>query len=362
MTALLMTGFPGFLGSALLPRLLARDPDARAVCLVQPQHRGDAEQRLAALEAEHGAMAARVDLVPGDLTEPGLGLSDPDRELAGVTEVWNLAAVYDLTVEASLAERVNVAGTRHLLDVVDRLPDLQRLHHVSTCYVSGRWPGRFAENDLVVGQQFQNHYERTKFLSEVVVRDRMLAGLPATVYRPGVVVGDSVTGATQKFDGPYFLIRFLQRQARLAIVPRLVDPDSVHFSLVPRDFVIDAMEQLSGSPASLGRTYALTDPQPPTVRELVDTFARLLDRRVVWTPVPGRLVVNALGHLPILERLIGVPAETLPYFAHPTDYDTTQTTQDLAGTGVVCPHFEEYAHRMVEFVRAHPEIGSAAMV
>ena len=45
MSTLLMTGFPGFLGSALLPRLLARRPGTRAVCLVQAQHLDLATQR-----------------------------------------------------------------------------------------------------------------------------------------------------------------------------------------------------------------------------------------------------------------------------------------------------------------------------
>ena len=47
---LLMTGFPGFLGSALLPRLLARRPDTDAVCLVQRQHAVLARSRVKELE------------------------------------------------------------------------------------------------------------------------------------------------------------------------------------------------------------------------------------------------------------------------------------------------------------------------
>ena len=47
---LLMTGFPGFLGSALLPRLLARRPGVDAVCLVQPQHAVLARSRVKELE------------------------------------------------------------------------------------------------------------------------------------------------------------------------------------------------------------------------------------------------------------------------------------------------------------------------
>ena len=42
----------------------------------------------------------------------------------------------------------------------------------------------------------------------------MAAGLPATIYRPSIVVGDSHTGETQKFDGPYFVMQWLLRQPK----------------------------------------------------------------------------------------------------------------------------------------------------
>ena len=80
MTRLLMTGFPGFLASALLPRLLARSPERRAVCVVQRHHLEDAERRVAALEAEEPGAAGRVELVVGDITAGDLGL-DPQSNL-----------------------------------------------------------------------------------------------------------------------------------------------------------------------------------------------------------------------------------------------------------------------------------------
>ena len=50
--------------------------------------------------------------------------------------------------------------------------------------------------------------------ARVEVRERMRDGLPATIYRPAIVVGDSRTGVTQKYDGPYYVIRWLLRQYR----------------------------------------------------------------------------------------------------------------------------------------------------
>lgn len=355
---LLFTGYPGFIGCALLPRLLTRHADERIVCLVQARHRGRAEQRLADLPEY---LAKRVDLVEGDISRPGLGMSARDLPLGEVTEVWHLAAVYDLAVEAAVARRVNVDGTRNVLDLASAAPNLRRLHHVSTCYVSGRYPGMFAEDDLVAAQRFNNHYESTKFLAEVAVREHMVRGLPATVYRPAVVVGDFATGATQKYDGPYYLIRWLLRQPRLALVPVVADPKRIRFTMIPRDCLIDALDHLSGLSASAGRTYALADPAPPTIAELLDVLGAVTGQRIVRVPLPLRPTREAIDQLGWLRRFVGFPGVALDYFAHPTTYDTTHATRDLAGSGVTVPPFASYAAAMVEFADRNPDIPAEAM-
>ncbi|MFO7960951.1 MAG: SDR family oxidoreductase [Nitriliruptoraceae bacterium] len=362
MTALLMTGFPGFLGSALLPRLLARRDGAQAICVVQPQHLVTATERLRAIEAGHPEIAGRTELVTGDITQPGLGIDAAHGPLLEeVTEVWHLAAVYDLAVAESIARRVNVEGTERVLAFCRERPALQRLQYVSTCYVSGRAGGRFTEDMLDVGQSFNNHYEATKFEAERLVREAMAAGLPATVYRPGIVVGDSRTGETQKYDGPYYIARFLRRQPLpVAVLPAVGDHHTT--SLVPRDFVIDAMDELSVLDVSLGSTYALTDPNPPTNRHLSETFGHHLGKRLVWVPLPLGVTKAALTTVPGLERLLGLPAELLDYFAASTIYTTERTVEHLAGTGVSCPPFERYAGRLLDFMERHPEIDASAMV
>ncbi|GAA4400299.1 SDR family oxidoreductase [Fodinibacter luteus] len=362
MPQLLMTGFPGFLGSALLPRLLARRPDTEAVCLVQPQHATLARSRVKELEVTDPDTTGRVRLTLGDITASGLGLDPEERaRLDDVTEVWHLAAVYDLAVPPAVARRVNVDGTANLVAFSREQPGLRRFQYVSTCYVSGRHEGLFKEDALEEGQVFRNHYEQTKYDAEVLVRAAMADGLPATVYRPGIVVGDSATGETQKYDGPYFLATFLRRQPPVALVPALGDADRVRVCLVPRDFVVGAMDELSVLEQSEGRTYALVDPDPPTVREVVTTFARTLGKRVVWVPLPLGPVHTLVDRVPGAEALLGLPAEALDYFASPTTYATDHTTTDLTASGLTCPPFESYAERLLDFMRAHPEYDAHAM-
>jgi nucleoside-diphosphate-sugar epimerase len=348
------TGFPGFLGSELLPRVVSRTDDV-ALCLVQPKFRALAEERARQIESSHPALANRIRIVEGDLTQ---ALDHVDA--ADVREIYHLAAVYDLTAPREVGMRVNVTGTTRVLDLAERASRLERLHYVSTCYVSGRHPGLFTEDDLEKGQVFNNFYEETKQLAEIEARKHMTR-VPITVYRPSVVVGDSATGATQKFDGPYFVMQWLMRQPKLAVLPVVGRPSRYRFNVVPRDFMIAAMTHLSGLKTNAGATYAIADPNPLTVDETIDTIAEATGRTVLRIPMTKTLAKGALQYVPGVYRLMRIPPAAVDYFTHPTTYDTTRATADLSGSGIRAPGLREYAHNLVAFARAHPEIGSAAM-
>ncbi len=362
MSGLFFTGYPGFLGSALLPRVLARTPGAAATCLVQPKFAGAARRRIEELELAEPSLRGRIDLVEGDISRADLGLGGSlPRIASGVSEVYHLAAVYDLGVRRETGIRVNLYGTRHVLDFASRCQSLERLHYVSTCYVSGRHPGIFSEDDLERGQSFNNHYEESKYLAELEVRSRMDEGLPATVYRPAIVVGDSRTGATQKYDGPYALIRWLLRQPGIAAVPRLAGQEEATINLVPRDFVIDAIDFLSALPHARGRTYQLADPEPLTVSATLDRLAAAADRRLVCVPLPKPVAKGVLGGIPGVSRLVGMQPEALDYFDHPTHYSVERMRTDLQGSGIGVPRFADYVDRLVRYVRDHPDVPSAPM-
>ncbi|WP_323676103.1 SDR family oxidoreductase [Halorubellus sp. PRR65] len=360
---ILLTGFPGFLGSALVDRLLNRGE--HVTCLIQSKYRDLAADRRDDLEAEHDA-EGRIALVEGDITDPDLGLPD-DGEFAvdaladRTSEVYHLAAVYDLGVDRDLAMAVNVDGTEHVLDFCDACDDLDRLHYVSTCYVSGRYPGEFTEDMLVEGQSFNNHYESTKFLAEVRVQDAMDDGLPATLYRPSIAVGDSETGETQKYDGPYHLVRYFLDQPGIAVVPEFGDPGAVEVNVVPRDFVVDAIDAISARADTVGEVYQLADPDPPSVAEMQAAFAAATNTWTVDVPFSKTAFQWLLREVDSVRDWTGIDPAIVDYFTHPTRYDTANATAVLADAGVECPDFREYAPRLVDYVRRHPHVGSDAM-
>ncbi len=346
----LLTGFPGFLGSALLERLLARG-DGPVACLVQPAYRDVARRRARRIERRLGVDAddRQIHLYEGDITRPDLGLGTNQAALEDVTACYHLAAVYDLGVERSLAEAVNVRGTEHVLAVADSL-DVDRFHYVSTCYVSGRYDGVFTESHLREDQSFNNHYEATKYRAEVAVQDRIADGFPATVYRPAIVVGDSRTGETDKFDGPYNLLRLLFAQPRwLSATFTLSGSSGAELNVVPRDFVVDAIAALSDRTDTVGETYQLCDPSPLSVPQFVDALADATEHRTIRLPTTRRIATTALR---ALERAsFDIEPETVAYLDHPTRYACPKTTRTLAEEGLEAPAFRSYVDQIVAYAR-----------
>src|SRR6185312_7981425 len=144
-----------------------------------------------AIAEQTGTPLSNFKILPGDITEPDLGLTKSDlvRARSELTILFHLAAIYDLAVEKDLAMRVNVGGTRNLNDFAKTLNALRHYHYVSTCYVAGKRTGRIFENELRHDAGFRNYYEETKYLAEVEV-EALKSDLPVTIHRPAVVCGD----------------------------------------------------------------------------------------------------------------------------------------------------------------------------
>jgi nucleoside-diphosphate-sugar epimerase len=298
--------------------------------------------------------------VEGDITSPGLGLEGKAeaRLRDRLTSAYHLAAVYDLAVTRALGMKVNVEGTRNVLELLRKARRFERLHYVSTCYVAGDTTGVFKEDDLDVSQGFKNFYEETKYLAE---KDVAASGLPVTVYRPSIVVGDSRTGETAKFDGPYFTLTAMERVPSGTLFFRIGSGKNPA-NLVPVDYVVEAMAQLAGAKESAGRTYHLADPHPLSAFEVGELFARELGKSFNYLPVP-KGIAKALFRPGIVQKTFGMPVETIDYFDHPCRFDTARAVHDLAARGVVCPRLPDYVGKLVEFYgKKKGEVRRSAMV
>jgi thioester reductase-like protein len=346
----LITGFPGFIGRRLVAALLAADAKANVVALVEPR------MLEAATAVADSIDAKRIELVAGDITDRRLGLEDDDykRLTKRTRRVFHLAAIYDLAVPLEVAQRVNVDGTGNVLDFCRAAKSLERLAYVSTAYVAGTRTGIVYEHELVMGQDFKNHYESTKFQAEVWVRQQ-LDQVPTTILRPAIVVGDSRTGETEKFDGPYYVLRALSRAGRMGQPMPQFGRSGAAFNVVPVDYVVAAMVAAAGDAATLGRTLHLVDPDPLSAHDLVELLSQSYLGRGTRGRVPAGLVQRSLQIKRIRKLFEDIPAESIAYLNHPVVYDARATVDLLAAHDLVPPRFPDYAEAMVRFYREHED-------
>ena len=348
-----LTGFPGFIAERLVAQLSRSD--VMFYMLVQPQFVEKAMASIEQISARTNVPVENFALVEGDITSDGLGMAAEDLESLRreTTDVFHLAAVYDLAVERDLAFSVNLKGTQNVNEFCKSLPHLQRYNYISTCYVAGRRTGTILETELDHEAGFRNFYEETKYLAEKEVEALKLT-LPVTIFRPSVVVGDSETGETAKYDGIYYLIKYLLKAPNLLRIVNVGNRD-VTLNLVPVDFVVDAIASLSRDPAAVGKTIAVADPQPLTTAELFDVLSREMTGKGSFYTPPTAVVQSSLK-MSISPTLTGLPHSGVPYFFVSQEYDTSVADALLGPRGIRCPRFDEYAGNLVRFVRSHPDL------
>ena len=353
-----VTGVTGFIGRNLVERLLQREGTIYA--LVRSGSRG----RLEELRTSWGADGARIVPIAGDLAQPSLGVSEEDLvNLRGdVDHFFHLAAIYDMSAGAEAQEVANVEGTRHAVELATAI-EAGCFHQVSSIAAAGLYRGEWREDMFDEAENLDVHpYFRTKHESERVVREECTR--PWRVYRPGIVVGDSRTGAIDKIDGPYYFFKLLQRARR--VLPSwlpAVGVEGGEINIVPVDYVAAAMDHIAHEPGLDRQAFSLTDPRPKTAGELVNLFAKAADAPQAAyrldsgvTDPATSLVKSGLRLFPPAKRVgnralneLGVPPGILNYLDYPTHFDSTNAEAALAGSGIEVPRLETYADKLWDY-------------
>ncbi|MDD1743837.1 MAG: AMP-binding protein, partial [Methanomassiliicoccales archaeon] len=332
--------------------------DCIVLALVRARSKEEAELRLRRAWWDFPELrmvtGSRVQVLQGDVNVKNLGLDEATySSLANsLTHIVHSAA--DLRLNASLEElnRTNVEGTSNVLALAERAQadhGLQRFAHVSTAYVAGNKEGTVYEDALGDFESLDNNYERSKHLGEKMVRDH--AGkLPISIFRPGMVVGDSLTGRIKTFNVIYYPLR-LYLTGRIRFFPI---SSHARVNLMPVDLVADALVRLMLDPKAEGITFHLTAPAEgcPEVGELVDAAREWAKENLnirlakpLFVPVPRGAVntflkVGAKGEASNLSQLSS-------YFTERREFSRANA-ENLLGTPEfqwqkILPHMLEYA-------------------
>lgn len=353
----LMTGFPGFIARRLLRKLLMADDAVTVTALVQQGELERAEAELSRM-VSHGTgdltALERVDLTVGDITSMDVGLSGEEfrRITETVTEVYHLAAVHSLAAERRFAERVNVQGTANVLALARAMRRLDAFVHFSSAYVSGDRTGVIMEDELECGQHFRNAYDATKHQAEVLVQ-RSSGRLPTMIIRPAGVVGDSRTGEIDRFDSVYH-IGMLLVGSPVAIPVPLAGEGRAPLNIAPVDYVVDAVHAIASDTENAGKTFHVVDPNPLSARRVYEAIAKRSGKKLPRYSVSPNLT-KALLRIPGLERFAPVSHHAIDYLNNMAFYNCRNTQDALEGTGIRCPHFEDYVDNLIQYVRDYFE-------
>ncbi|HEY2734137.1 MAG TPA: thioester reductase domain-containing protein, partial [Polyangiales bacterium] len=263
---ILLTGATGFLGSHMLFDLLRRS-DAHVVCLVRAKDEVQARARLAEsltsreLTWSH-ELERRISVLVGDIQAPRLGLSQErwDELTTGIDCIVNVAAAVDFMRGYRSLRKANVLGPLTLATLATTGP-IKSLHHVSTVSIFDELGIRSMNEDdppAHVDRLFAG-YETSKWAAEALLRRARDRGLSVSFYRPGGIVGHTVTGVYNPHDlSSGFMAAW---QALRAL------PEFRHMHSAPVDWVSRIISEMVLDPSSWGQNYHVTG-EPITLRRV----------------------------------------------------------------------------------------------
>jgi thioester reductase-like protein len=348
--AVLLTGATGFVGMELLARYLERT-ERPVLTIVRAGSDEAARERIdGVLENlfgyRAGRYADRVTAAAGDLTAPRLGLDSPrwDWLAAASTMIVHCAASVSFGQSLEEARAINVEGTRRMLELAGRaqeLGGLDRYAQISTAYVAGNHAGPFYECDLDVGQSFNNSYEQSKFESEQLVRSH--PGLPFTVLRPSIVVGDSNSGWTSAFNVLYWPLRALAR----GLFPAVPAIGSAPVDVVSVDYVADGIHELCEASGGIRQTYHLTaGAEASTIAEIAELASGYFQQPPPRLLSPAEFISADHG---VARSMLEEGAMYFPYFSVATTFDDAVTRAQLQPAGITVSPLREYMSRLLDY-------------
>ncbi|WP_225732267.1 MULTISPECIES: non-ribosomal peptide synthetase [unclassified Nocardia] len=251
---ILLTGATGFVGAYLVRALLTR-PGVRVHCLVRATDEQAGWRRLRANLDHYGLSdeidQERIEVVPGDLAAPGLGLTTEtfDRLAGEIDLICHNGARVDALSSYEQLEEANIGGTRELIRLA-ATTRLKQLQFVSTISAADEGGGR-------------SGYAETKSHAEQLIIAAHDRGMPAAIYRLPRIVGDSRTGQGNTRD---IMLRVLRTILELGAAPdtELAEP------WIAVDETADLLARLGTEQPRNGGRFVLTSRRPVRLTHLLD--------------------------------------------------------------------------------------------
>jgi thioester reductase-like protein len=341
-TGIVFTGATGFLGAYLLHELLDRT-SSTVYCLVRANTDKEACGRL----ADHLRRLelplwkeGRVHAFATDLSRPRFGLDqaryDQLAALAGV--IYHGGAHVDFSLPYERLKPVNVDGTHEIIRLA-AYGGASQLHFISSIGVFPRfgWNGMIVSEDTCLRHRraLETGYQQSKWVAEALVQVARDRGVPATVYRPGNISGDSRTGRWRTTD---FAVHLL----RACIEHRILPDIETTIEFTPVDFVARAVAALSLAIPPGAPPYHVLSPNGVSGERLAKWLTDL-GYSVDLLPY-GRWRDRLLESAYARDGRLGLFADLLPdadEVTRPSRFENTRSRERLDAASVVCPAVDQ---------------------
>ncbi len=275
-----VTGATGFIGGEIVKQLIGRGH--KVVALVRSPHKAAMLKALG------------VEMHAGDITDRDT-LRAP---MQGADGVFHVAAWYKVGVHEPLADRINVDGTRNVLETMRTL-EIPRGVYTSTVAVFSNTRGAVPDETYRYDGAHLSQYDRTKWIAHYrVALPKIQDGLPLTIVMPGLVYGPGDT------SGMHTALVDLLR-GRLPMTPARTAFCWAHVEDTARGHIL-AMEK--GVP---GETYLITGP-PHTFEHAFDVAAKIGKVRAPLIHPGPRTMRSAAALMSLAGRFANLPTALQP--------------------------------------------------
>ena len=330
-----LTGATGLLGSRLLKLLIERST-CKINLLIRGLNKKEAVERVNNLLSALGKRSRlkspgnknRIRVFVGDLLRQDLGLNSSESKylLGHVNKIYHCAASTSFTESLEGVRKMNLLGTRNILDFAKQAKKINSFEHVSTIFVAGDHPGKFSEGDLDLNQDFNNNYEQSKFEAEkLILENYSNYKFAVRIYRPGVIIGDYPNGEVLNPGLLYKLFRLLIMRT----IPTIPVHRDARLNIIPANIAAEMIYVLS-TKSKFSRTYHILMPEDFKIKSVINMICSL------FAVDPPRIISFARFHKmsisPVVNRFL---EPFLPYFRFNAVIDASETFSELADMGFI---------------------------
>ena len=345
----MITGATGFLGAYLVRDLLKIKE--KLYCLVRCKYAEIGLKRIRENMEKYKLWKSeyenRLIIVPGDLQLEFFGLSSENYNILCKTidVIYHNAAMVNYITNYNAHRLTNVIGTFNIIKLATSIK-LKKINFISTIAVFGPYFYFTGVNIInentsldtsVTALKYDMGYSQSKWVAEKLLLSFSSLGLPLSIFRPGFIMGDSITGCSNTDDFMHSLIKGCIHSYSYPLL------HSQRKEFVPVDYVSSVISFISSSPSSSSLCFHIVPPSSSSSPDIISTFNSLsllgyhlspLDysswvNSLISSSSPSLSPFLSLFYTPILNNL-----SVWQLYTHMSLYDSSNTSLFLSSSSI----------------------------